>query len=314
MLIVGGYFYVKYSLFVPAPNQLTIQTNNSYIPFKWESDVLNYEVNPYAAMLLPVTLKGCPRVFYMQFDLGASSSMFYKNKLDAINQKFKNISIQSKKGKDILTNYSFDLGGIEVTAKKINVHQYENSGIDWADTSANEIIGTIGSDLIENKILVIDYPGTKIFVGDKIPDSLSAKTRFTRFKFVNRKIFIPATVGGKKTDILFDTGSSAFELVTTKSIWRALAKRGAKVFTNEVNAWGKKEILCTTATDQILKLGDVSLPIKNVTYTEGASQIQKMLLPVFLKIIDVGGLTGNKLFLKKIIIVDTKNSNFGIVD
>ena len=312
--IVGGYLYLKYIFFVPAPNQLVIQTKNLYIPFKWESDIRNKEVNPYAAMLLPVRLKGCSKTFYMQFDLGASSSMFYKNKLDAINQKFKNIPIESKNGKDLLMNYSFFLDDLKITAKKINVYQYDDTGIDWADTTTNEVIGTIGSDLIDNSILVIDYPGNKIFIGDKIPDNLSARTMFTKFKFVNRKIFLPTAIGKNKTDIFFDTGSSTYELLTTKYSWKELANKGAKVFTNEANSWGKKEIFYTTSTDQRLKFGDVSFPIKNVTYSNGTSYIQRIFMPIFLKIIDVGGLTGNKLFLNKIIIIDTKNLNFGIVN
>lgn len=312
--IAGGYLYLKYSFFVPAPNQLTIQTKNIYIPFKWESDIRNKEVNPYSAMLLPVTLKGCDMTFYMQFDLGQPSSMFYKNEIDAINQKFKNIPVESKNGKDILTNFSFSLDNLKITAKKINVYQYDDAGIDWTDTTTNKVIGTIGSDLIENNILVIDYPDTKIFVGDKIPDNLSDKTKFTKFKFVNRKIFIPTTIGKDKTDIFFDSGSSTYELLTTKSKWKELANKGAKVFTNEANSWGKKEIFYTTSTGKSLKFGNVSFPIKNVTYSDGTSNIQKLFMPLFLKIINVGGLTGNTLFVNNIIIVDTKNLNFGIVE
>jgi len=314
VLIVCGYLYLKYIFFVPAQNQLTIENSKTYIPFKWESDVRNNEINPYAAMLLPININGCPKTFYMQFDLGASSSMFYKNKLDAINQKFKNISIESKSGKDILTNYTFYINGLKVTAKKINVHQYDDSGIDWADTTTNEIIGTIGSDFIENKVVIIDYPNTKILLTDRIPDSLRAKTEFIKFEFVNRKIFIPTTIGSAKTDIFFDTGSSTYELLTTKSNWTELAKKDATVYKNEGNSWGKKEIFYTTAANQSLKFGNVSFPVKEVTYSDGTTSMQKLFMPIFLKIIGVGGLTGNKLFVTKKIIFDTKNLDFGVTD
>lgn len=249
----------------------------------------------------------------MQFDLGTPSSMFYKNKIDAINLKFNNIPDENIRGKNQLTNYSFCLNQLSVTAKKIKVKQFDNAGINWSDTTINEIIGTIGSDLIENKILIIDYPRHQISFCDKLPDSISAKANLSKLEFVNRKVFIPCSIGGKKTDLVFDTGSSSWELVTTKSTWTELAKKGEKVNIFMGNSWGKQSPCYTTATDSELVIGKNQLPLKNVTYTRGSSWMQNILLPIFMKAIGVGGLTGNKLFLSKTIIIDTKNSEFGIM-
>ena len=311
-IIISGFLYLKYFFFKPSANQLLLQNTNITIPFVWESDTSNNIIQLYAAMLLPVKLNGCPKTFYMQFDLGASSSIFYKNKIDAINQKFKNIPVENN-SKNQLTNFTFHLNELLVTAKKINVKQFDDAGINWLDTTKNEVIGTIGSDLIENKILIIDYPRHQISFCDKLPDSISAKANLSKLEFVNRKVFIPCSIGGKKTDLVFDTGSSSWELVTTKSTWTELAKKGEKVNIFMGNSWGKQSPCYTTATDSELVIGKNQLPLKNVTYTRGSSWMQNILLPIFMKAIGVGGLTGNKLFLSKTIIIDTKNSEFGIM-
>jgi hypothetical protein len=314
VLIVGVYLYLKYSFFIVPKNQLTVEKSEKFIPFKWASAMINNEMNRFAAILLPVQIKGCPKTFYMQFDLGTHSTEFYKNKLEAINQKFiNNIPFETDNGKTILTNYTFHLNEIALTSKRIKVNQYDTSTINWSDTTTNEIIGTIGSDFIENKTIVIDYPNSRILLTEKLPDSIKIKTKFTKFKYVNRTIFIPAKVGDDETEVLFDTGASTFEFLTTKSKWNKLAKKNAKVSMFEGASWGNVDKFYTTSTDDSIKYGNLSFPLNRVSYMDNHVKIANWATPIFLKIISVGGSTGNKLFLDKIIIFDTKNLDFGIV-
>lgn len=314
VLIIGGYLYLKYSFFLPPKNQLTIENSEKFIPFKWDSTMINNEMNRYAAILLPVSIKDCPKIFYMQFDLGTPSTEFYKNKLDAINQKFKNIPFETKDGKIILTNYTFYVNDMALTSKRIKVNQYDSSTINWSDTTAYEVIGTVGSDFIENKTLVIDYINTKLLLCQKVPDSINAKATFTKFKFINRKIFIPAKIGGDETDIFFDTGASTFELLTTKAKWKKIAKKDAAVTVFEGASWGNIDKFYTTSTDESVKFGNASFPLNKVSYMDNHVKFANWVTPIFLKIISVGGATGNKLFLNKKIIFDTRNLDFGIVE
>lgn len=306
---VGGYFYFK-NKFKPAPNQLTTAASKIVIPFTWQSDSINNQLNPYAAMLLPVLIKGCPRVFYMQFDLGAPTSLFYKNKLNAINDKFKNISLQHTDDKDQLINYDFFLDKNILTAKKIDVKQFDSSGINWSDTLSHEIIGTIGTDLFEDKILIINYQNNNLFIGDKIPDSISPKVNPADFKFENRRVLLPALIDETPTDIFFDSGTSAFELMTNQKTWEKLSKKDAKPNKYEVSSWGNKLKVNTIATDKSITFNKTAIPLKYVTYVEGISFVQSTLM----KLSGVGGLTGNKLFINKIVVLDTKHLKFDIVE
>jgi len=49
--VMGGYIYFRIA-FKPAPSQLTLLHSGDQIPFQWQSDTLNHELNPIAAMLL----------------------------------------------------------------------------------------------------------------------------------------------------------------------------------------------------------------------------------------------------------------------
>ncbi len=100
-------------------------------------------------MIIPVQLKGCPRTFYMQFDLGAPSSVLYKNKLDAIREKYPGAVPLMENDKRI-GEYNFWIDKTPVAAHEILLKQFDSAVIDWKKSS-KEIIGTIGADLIEGK-------------------------------------------------------------------------------------------------------------------------------------------------------------------
>jgi hypothetical protein len=68
--------------------QLILPDKHFKVPFKWKGDSINGQWENYAAMLIPVKLDGCPKQFYMQFDLGVPYSLFYRNKLKAINNQY----------------------------------------------------------------------------------------------------------------------------------------------------------------------------------------------------------------------------------
>jgi hypothetical protein len=306
---IGGYIYFK-SAFKPDPSQLTISDKKATIPFLWERDTINHELNPYAAMLLPISLKGCTETYYMQFDLGSPTSLFYKNKLDAINKRYHNLAFQQQDGKSELINFQFTLGSTLVNAKKIAARQFERSEIDWSDTTTRQIIGTIGTDFFENKVLVIDYKKNYLFISDKLPETLPTDTRLADFKFESRRVLLPAVINGKDVDIFFDSGTSAFELMTDKKTWEHLAKKGAVVNRYPVRSWNNQLTVNTASTDYSIKFHSFEIPLQHVTYVEGTSFLQRMLM----KLGGVGGLTGNKLFINKIILLDTKNKKFGIFD
>lgn len=294
-------------------NQLVVAPKNYTIPFLWQGDSIRlkqggskWESN--VAILIPVKLKNCPRLFYMQFDLGSPSSLLYQNKIEAIKLKYPTaIPAQEVDGK--LQNFSFKAGDMSILAKEIMVKQFDSTAIDWAKKNSIEIIGTIGTDLIDNQVAIIDYPHTKLSILQQIPEKLKSLVVLADLIYANRSVLFPAKVNGKATMLYFDTGSSMFELLTNQETATQLAKPDAKLAQYTVSSWNKALTANSLETNGHVELANTLVPLQVATYMEGVSdtQVARMLK------MGIGGMTGNKLLLDYILILDTKNRKFGLV-
>ena len=291
----------------PADNQLVLPAKTQSIPFYWQGDSVNSKWEPHTAILIPVKLKNCPKQFYMQFDLGSPSSLFYKNKLVAIGAKYPEaMQLSETVGK--LLNFSFKAGKVPVTAKEIVVKQFDSSVIDWRSNSI-EIIGTLGVDLIDGKTAIIDYPKKKLILAAAVPAKLSQGFSMQDFMYVGRRILLPSVIQGKQTMLYFDTGSSMYELLTNKKTCEALAVPGAELIRNKVWSWNRYLTANSLASNASIMIGGMNIPIHYATYIEGTSnsQAEQMMK------MGIGGMTGNKIFLDHKLVLDTKNKKFGLI-
>ena len=288
-------------------NELVLPANVKPINFYWLGDTINGKWEQYTALLLPVRLKNCPKLFYMQFDLGAPSSLFYKNKLMAIQAKYPK-AIQLKALEEKLTNFSFTIDKTLLLAKQIAMKQFDSSTVHWADNNSIEIIGTIGADLIDGKVAIIDYPNKQLIFSQTIPADLAAEITLTDFMYVQRRILLPAKIKGKTTILYFDTGSSMYELLTDKKTAQSLAV-DERVFQSNVKSWDKYLTANTVATNDSIEINGCKIVLRNATFIEGVSnsQMEQMMK------MGIGGMTGNKLFLTYKLILDTMNKKFALV-
>jgi hypothetical protein len=287
-------------------NHLILPKDDYEIKFNWLGDSINSKWEPYSAMLIPVKLHGCPKKFYMQFDLGAPYSVLYDSKLKNIRAAYPGI-IQFTDTSSIVTGLSFSIGKQKIMAPKITVKKYGTPGLNWS-RNGMEIIGTIGTDMIEGKTLTINYPLKKMTVSNTIPAKILPRITLTDFMFVRNSILLPVIIKNKKTVLYFDTGSSAYELITSKDICLSLAATGAKPSQYKVKSWDKFLTANTIATNDSLVIAGQKIPIKYATFIEGAdnSQVEQMIK------LGMGGMTGNRLFLNNILVIDTRNRKFGI--
>lgn len=290
---------------VITPGTLTLPDHQFEVPFLWKKDSMNERVEQYSAMLIPIKLPGCPKRFYMQFDVGAPYSLFYRNKIQAINNRYR-LSEQVTDSTIRLKEFSFLTGNTKISARDIVVKPLGNSPINW-DRNSIEIIGSLGVDFIGNSTICIDYPDKKIRIGYKIPDDHTCM--LTDFIYANRSIILPATIKGKKTMLFFDSGSSAFELLTSKEIAATLAVPGALPVTYPVSSWGRMLTAITYASNDSIEIASVKMPLNRVTCIEGTSDsdVKRMLQ------IGVEGMTGNKLFLHTTLVLDLMKKRFGII-
>jgi hypothetical protein len=297
---------VSQTMQTPAANQLILPAGDLNINFAWQGDSLNRVWEPNAALLIPIKLPGCPKQLYMQFDLGAPVSMFYTSKVNEIKAKYPKSIPQTDSVK--LLNQHFTIAGKDILAKEILLKKYGSKVINWKNKNSLDVIGTIGMDLIENKTIVFDYPGKKLTIAEQIPADLSSKITLTKFMFINHSILLPVVVNKKRVMLFFDTGSSAYELLTDKSTCLALATPGAQPVTHQSRSWDKMLTANIYPTQDSITIATQKLPLKRVTYMEGASnsQIDQMMK------MGMGGMTGNKLFINSILVIDTRNKQFAV--
>jgi hypothetical protein len=275
------------------------------VPFIWKGDSINGQWEHFAAMLIPVKLKGCPKQFYMQFDMGASHSIFYTNKLKAISNRY-HFPVEVHDTAVTMKELTFTAGNTKIPAHEIRLMHLGAAQINW-DNNAIEIIGTLGTDFVGDKTVIIDYPGKKISIGYDIPEKWNLS--LTEFIYTNQSFILPALIRGRKTLLYFDSGSSAFELLTNKETVTMLAVPGATPVTYPVTSWGKILTAVSHASMDSIEIASVKMPLTRVTYIDGASDVQ---VNRMMKM-GIGGMTGNKLFLHSILVLDLKNKQFGIL-
>jgi len=283
---------------------IVFSSENIAMDFIWNGDSINSEWQEKASLLIPVYLDNCPRKFYMQFDTGSPYSMLYNGKIKAIKDKYPK-SISSEILQNQVSDINLCINKNHITFVQINSKNYGDSTIDWNNEQKIEIIGTIGTDFIDGKVVVIDYPNKRIELLQSVPEKFKLQHSFI---YSNRSILLPSIINGRETLLYFDTGSSMFELLTSKEIAEDLAKPNSKPILFSVNSWGKKMIAHSYPTNQKIEIGNRKINVDRATYIEGASdsQVQQMLK------MGIGGMCGNKLFSNYILILDTKLKMFGI--
>ena len=126
------------------------------ISFKWKSFEQDGIKIEHGAMRVPVSLDKIDKQFEMQFDLGLDVNAIYGNSLTSIIKEYPDLGNQIAKGK----GYEVLKTNLFIDNKKSNVDSLfirKNYGEKTAFKDL-ELIGSIGANEIENKILVIDFP------------------------------------------------------------------------------------------------------------------------------------------------------------
>ncbi|MGC4130111.1 MAG: hypothetical protein QM564_11285 [Bergeyella sp.] len=195
LTLVGGYFYFDQK-FTPEENYLNVKNESGKIPILWPGNNKN-------VLLLPVHFKGNPETYYLQFDTGSPYTIFYSEAIKSI----KEISVDNERAKA-----SFQIGTTEISSGKFRIFESKKS-----ENDSVKIIGTLGADILENRKTIINFKENNVvFNISNEPENF--KSNLFDFKFKKRKIIIPAFLKGKNEKFLYDSGTSAFELLTTKEI------------------------------------------------------------------------------------------------
>lgn len=285
--LLGAYIYFDQK-FTPEKNYLTVENESENIPFTWLGEEKN-------VLLLPIHFPNDTVTYYLQFDSGSPSTVFYSKAIHNLKQIIRN----HERAKTI-----FYIGKTKVMSDKFQILDIGNDG----NKNDNlKIIGTIGADILENRKTVVNFKENYIAL------NLSTKPvqfhgKLFDFKFKKRKIIICGVLNGIEEKFLFDSGTSAYELLTNKEVWEKLKLPRSKINIEKSQSWDKELITYTTNCNQNIQFGDKKIKLANVTYVEGFSQTQYSMM----KFSGMTGMLGNKIFLNNCLYFDCTENKIGI--
>ncbi|MCS4304945.1 hypothetical protein [Chryseobacterium sp. BIGb0232] len=284
---LSGYLYFDQK-FTPEKNYLRVEDESGAVPIKWMGNDKN-------ALMVPIHFPKDTTTYYLQFDTGAADTEFYSKAI----QKLKGISFRNERAIS-----SFYIGQSKITSDKIKI---SNTGKALEKNDPVKIIGTLGADILENRKTMINFRDQHIvFNMSQEPDEF--RNNLMGFKFKKRKIIINGNLKGKDEKFLYDSGTSAYELLTNKENWEILRLPQSKVKTEKAQSRPHILITHTTGSHELIGLGNRDILLSEVTYVEGFSQTQYMLM----KFSGMTGMLGNKIFLNKRIYIDCSQEKMGI--
>ncbi|PXY38893.1 hypothetical protein DMB65_20755 [Flavobacterium cheongpyeongense] len=284
--VAGGYIYCDQK-FTPDKNYLKVENESGSIPFNW----LGKEKN---ALLLPIHFLSDTITYYLQFDTGSAYTVFYSKSISNIPQ----IAMHKETAKA-----SFYIGKTKVTSEKFKIYNMGND-----DSNSLKIIGTIGADILEDRKTIINFKENYIALNlSKVPNQFQNK--LLDFKFKKRKIVFSGLLKEQEEKFLFDTGTSAYELLTNKEIWNNLKLSASKInIEKSEQSWDNVLTTYTANCNQKIQIANCEIPLNSVTHVEGFSQVQYAMM----KFSGMTGMLGNKIFSNNIIYIDCRQNKMVI--
>jgi len=304
---LGGYFYFRQKFRAPA-NQLVVTGLPATTPFVWRADSSTTPVTAHAVLLLPIRLPGCPRTCYLQFDTGAPTSLLYANPLAALRTRYPATRPALRVQADTLHHLTFPLGRGQILARRLRVIRFGANELP-ADTTRPLVIGTLGADVLEGRALVLDFVRQQLSLYDSLPPALARQAAFAPLTFTERRVQFSSTVQGQPKQLLFDSGSSAFALLTSKSSFEELAQPAAPVRVAAVKSLNRTLTAYTAPTAATVAVGATAVPLGTVTHIEGTSFMEKNLM----RFSGMGGMLGNAPFTGRTLILDVRGGRFGVM-
>lgn len=311
--IIIGYIGIRKfnnALFKEKSNYLEYTSESKPIHFDWSGDSIGGIYETQAAMIIPLKIKGLAHHFYMQFDTGAPHSFIYGNDLKSLRAIGLDVKEVIKDEVRYVENLDFILDDNHIKASMIKIYPNYGHSFDKNDTISRIGIGTLGSDFIVNRITAIDFKNQKIQLYNERPEWISSLTDFKSFDFTGRRIMLPVTLDNKDYEFLYDSGCSAFGLITIKSRFDNYTEESTEQINYDAKSWESSIPIRSKVTEKLFSTGGVNLKLKRVSYVDMYTAMQPIIIP-FTR---VGGWLGNQPFNESTLIIDTKTEEFIVIN
>jgi hypothetical protein len=283
----------------------------AWATFTWCNNFLSGKYYERTEMMIPAKIEGLPYNFTFQFDLGdpfteiyeVNARSFFKvhPELNRIG-RLKSV-LQFWNSRKAFKNLQLTFG--DITASMENGLLKKNYGEPLSFENFNDSsefhLGTIGADIFQNKILIIDYPGQRFAICDSLPKIY--KVWFVDIQLDNGgRVILPMVLKGKNYKVVFDNGSSLFPLLVTDDKINNFSTSAA-TDTIKISSWGTIHNVIGRELKDSFTLGGQTF--SNIKVYADYRKDQRT---------DAyDAITGNALFWNNTIVIDFKNKKFGVI-
>lgn len=292
-------------------NARTTNSALSWAKFTWAGDSMGRRYFEKTAMLVPAKVDGLPYDFVFQFDLGSTATLLNGNTLAGIFAKHpefnrtkvhRNHIFKFWESTTAFEDLSITFGATTATTRSCQVMRNygEKVSSNGLNVSLPINLGSIGADIFQNTILVIDYPNRRFALCDTLPAYLH--TTFTKIALdEGGRVILPLRLANKSYKVMFDNGASIFSLLTSAAKINAFST-AVPTDTIPVRSWGITHNVIGRPTKGAFDL--VGQRFSDVTvYADFRPSEQDT---------DYDASTGNALFWNKTVIIDFKKKEFGV--
>ena len=281
----------------------------AWAKFEWTNDTFGGKYFERTSMNIPCKLEGLPNTFTFQFDLGAFSTGVYENPYSSfyilnkeLESKIKRLKspIQFWNKNKTFQNFQINFGNYTATNKEGFVYKDYGEKIVAPNLTDTFHLGTIGSDLFKDKVLIIDYPNRRFAICDTIPKEFAMNLIDIELDNNGRAI-LPMTIHNNSYRIMFDNGSSIFPIITEAKNIRNYSTL-PDIDTIRISTWGQTHGVTGKMIKDSFELAGQKFSNVKVYANHTGLGIDKQ----------TDGMTGNALFWNRTIVIDYRNKKFGV--
>lgn len=255
------------------------------LQFIWTNDSIDGLFIEKSAMFIPVKLNSDTTTYYFQFDTGANRSSLY-----------------TATSIDTLSTLHSDTNGVKTNIGDIEfMNLFKMSPYYVQD---KYVIGTIGADVLQNFSVEIDFLNEQIiFTNSYNPSKYQLHACGSSYG----RPTLPIELNKKSGNYLFDTGSSIFELWTTKQTWKKLKFKDDPIEVLHIMSWGIQTSSYTAKfLESIILFSGGNILLHSASYNSSKHHKKTF------KEAGFSGIIGNKPFLNEVILIDMQSHLFGV--
>jgi hypothetical protein len=264
----------------------SISQTTTTLNFEWSNDSLNGLLFEKTAMHIPIHFENDTSTYYLQLDTGSDQTFIYDYD-----------SLLTNTSRNALTQNELntDIGLLKMVKLNTKKCYLEDGKLH---------VGTLGADFFNNKIVEIDFPRQQLKFLQGY-DSTNFQMKKMTLSYGRPVLKIESQ--NKSYDFMFDTGSSLFELWTTKSLWNKFREKSAHVDEFPISSWGTINITYRTTLKHNFSVYFCnSIKITHVWYN-----CNKNFAKGF-RTLNIDGIIGNKPFLNQILLIDFESKKIGV--